>query len=133
LEAAANVSEGEAANVFANQASPDAGAARRALEQHLSSMALAAAVGMATETQGEAADGEDSPEEALARAELIYLVRGAVSELDGPEEQIVRRHYLEGEQFDDIARDLNMSKSWASRLHTRAVARLAKRLRNVAD
>ena len=133
LEAAVLVSEGEAEHAFAGSAIADPSAARRALEEHLSSIAVAAAIGIASETRGDATDGEDSPEEALARAQLIQIVRGAVSELDSVEEQIVRRHYLDGENIDDIARDLDMSKSWASRLHTRAMGRLSKRLRSLAD
>jgi RNA polymerase sigma factor for flagellar operon FliA len=133
LEAAAQVSEGEAEHAFASAADTDPKAARRALKEHLSSVALAAAIGMATETHGEVSDGDHSPEEALARAELMHIVRGAITELDADEEQIVRRHYIEGEHIEDIARDLEMSKSWASRLHTRAIGRLAKRLRGIAD
>lgn len=134
LEAAVQISEGEAEYVFADAAGADPNAARRALEEHLSSIALAAAIGAATETRGDAVDGDDSPEEALARAQLVQTVRIAVTELeDNLERQIVRRHYLEGEQIDDVARDLGISKSWASRLHTRAVGRLAKRLRGLND
>lgn len=130
LEAAAEVSEGEAEHAFAGGAAADPRAARRALEEHLSSLAIAAAVGMAAETRGESSD-EGSPEEALARAELLHIVRGALEDLDEDEAQVVRRHYLEGEYLEDIARDLDISKSWATRLHTRAIARLAKRLRGL--
>ena len=133
LEAAVHISEGEAEHAFANAPAADPNVARRALEEHLSSIALAAAIGIATETRGEPVDGDDSPETALARAQLAHVVRGAVAELDEIEGQLVRRHYLEGERLEDIARDLQMSKSWASRLHTRAVSRLAKRLREFAD
>jgi RNA polymerase sigma factor for flagellar operon FliA len=48
------------------------------------------------------------------------------------ERELVRRHYLEGERFDHVAASLGLSKSWGSRLHTRAVARLTKRLRSLA-
>jgi len=41
---------------------------------------------------------------------------------------LIRRHYLEGERFDHVAAELGLSKSWASRLHTRAIGRLTKRL-----
>ena len=132
LEAAAQVSEGDAEQAFADGAIADPRAARQALEQHLSSLALAAAVGMAAETHGESASDDGSPEDALARAELLHIVRGALTELeDADEAQIVQRHYFEGEHIEDIARDLDMSKSWASRLHTRAIGRLAKRLRGL--
>jgi RNA polymerase sigma factor for flagellar operon FliA len=42
---------------------------------------------------------------------------------------LVRRHYLEGERFDHVAKELGLSKSWASRLHTRAIKRLTEALR----
>lgn len=132
LEAAVQFSEGEAEHAFADSVVPDANAARRALEEHLSSVALAAAIGIAAETRGEPVDSDDSPEEALMRAELVRTVRSAVAELDEEESQLVRRHYLDGESLDHISRDLEISKSWASRLHARAVGRLAKRLRAVA-
>ncbi len=133
LDAAVQISEGEAEQVFADAAGTDPRAARRALEEHLSSIALAAAIGIATERRGDVMDGDDSPEEALARAQLVQTVRGAVADLDAVESQLVRRHYLDGERLEDIARDLEMSKSWASRLHTRAVGRLAKRLRELVE
>jgi hypothetical protein len=41
----------------------------------------------------------------------------------------MRRHYLDGERLEDIARDLSVSKSWVSRLLTRTTTRLARRLR----
>ena len=131
LEAAASVSEGEAEHAFASGQAVDPSAADRALAEHLSAVAMAAAVGIATETRGESTDSDDSPEEALARAELIQIVRGAIAELSKEEAELVRRHYLEGERLETIAQDLDLSKSWASRLHTRAIARLSKRLHNV--
>lgn len=132
LKAAASVSEGDAEQAFVVGPTLPASAADAALAEHLSAVAMAAAVGIATETRGEAADDEESPEEALGRAELIQVVRSAIAELATDEGELVRRHYFEGERLEDIGRDLGMSKSWASRIHTRAVARLAKRLRHVA-
>ena len=131
LEATALVSEGEAERAFARGAATEPSAADRALAEHLSAVALAAAVEMATEDRGESSDEDDNPEDSLARAELIHFVRGALDELSDVEAEVVRRHYFDGERLEDIARDLDMSKSWASRVQTRAVNRLAKRLRNL--
>ncbi len=112
--------------------------AERALAEHLAGMATAMAVGLVTgAARGE--DGElttlvtsDDPESATARAELLALVRAAIDELAPQEAELVRRHYLDGERFDAVAQDLGLSKSWASRLHTRAIKRLSKRLRGAA-
>jgi RNA polymerase sigma factor for flagellar operon FliA len=73
----------------------------------------------------------EGPEDAVARAELLAIVERAIDDLPQEEAALVRRHYLEGERFDHVAETLGLSKSWASRLHTRAMQRLAKRLRSV--
>jgi RNA polymerase sigma factor FliA len=108
------------------------------LTEHLAAMATAMAVGLvASRARGD--EGEliaqsqgDDPEEELARAELLGVVSRAITELPEQEAELVRRHYLENERFDHVARDLGLSKSWASRLHTRAIGRLTKRLRGAA-
>jgi RNA polymerase sigma factor FliA len=136
IEAAARTSEGAVEDVHAPQAPGSTSAqAEQALSDHLAAMATAMAVGLvATSARGEegelvtVAAGED-PEEMTARAELLEVVRTAIGELPEQEAELVRRHYLEGERFDHVAKDLGLSKSWASRLHSRAIVRLSKRLR----
>ena len=98
-------------------------------------MATAMAMGLIAEV-GHGEEGEivgiahdETPEEAFSRAELMAVVRDTISELPREEAELVRRHYLEGERFDHVAAELGLSKSWASRLHTRALGRLTKRLR----
>jgi RNA polymerase sigma factor for flagellar operon FliA len=111
--------------------------AQRQLDEHLANMATAMAVGLLQqrvfgEEHGELAllnPGED-PETAYANAELRDLVARALDDLPSEEGELVRRHYLEGERFDHVAAQLGLSKSWASRLHTRAIARLTRRLQN---
>jgi RNA polymerase sigma factor for flagellar operon FliA len=102
-------------------------------------MATAMALGLVSPTaRGE--DGEhigvspgSDPEKAVADAELLDVVRVAIAELPTEEAELVRRHYLEGERFDRVAAELGLSKSWASRLHTRAIGKLSKRLRHAAS
>lgn len=138
LAAGNRVSEGAAEDALSPGApASSAQEAERLLNDHLAAMATAMAVGMLAPT-GFDEDGErtsleagDSPEEALGRAELMALVERSIAELPHQEQELVRRHYLEGERFDVVAKDLGFSKSWASRLHTRAIQRLTKRLRGV--
>jgi RNA polymerase sigma factor for flagellar operon FliA len=109
--------------------------AERALSEHLAAMATAVAVGLLAQTgfgnEGERVPvaTEEDPEEALGRAELVALVKHAIGELPTQEAELVRRHYLEGERFDHVAAELGLSKSWASRLHTRAIKRLSEKFR----
>lgn len=137
LLAASRTSEGAYEDVIAP---PVPGAtpvdAERALSEHLAAMATAVAVGLLAQT-GFGDEGERVPvttdedaEAALGRAELVALVRHAITELPPEEATLVRRHYLEGERFDHVAAELGLSKSWASRLHTRAIKRLTAKLRD---
>jgi RNA polymerase sigma factor for flagellar operon FliA len=139
LAAALRTSEGAYEDVAGSRAPGATPAdAERALEEHLAAMATAVAVGLLTHTgfgdEGEripVAAGEDA-ETAFGRAELLASVKKAIAELPPEEEALVRRHYLEGERFDHVAAELGLSKSWASRLHTRAIKRLTEKLRDSA-
>jgi RNA polymerase sigma factor for flagellar operon FliA len=136
MSAALKVSEGAADDAFSAPDSPTRAQADQALGEHLAAMATAISVGLIAPT-GVGDEGEhvqissaDSPEEAVARAELLAVVERAIADLPEDEAALVRRHYLEGERFDHVATSLGLSKSWASRLHTRAMQRLSKRLRS---
>jgi RNA polymerase sigma factor FliA len=140
LAAAGTYGEGAAEDTFAPQP-PGVRLvdAERRLEDHMAGMATAIAMGLVAPT-GRGEEGEHigiaagvDPEEAVADAELLGLVRQAIGELPPEEAELVRRHYLEGERFDHVAAELGLSKSWASRLHTRAIGRLSKRLRRASS
>ena len=100
----------------------------------LEGQAAALALGLSTSPEDAISAPEDSasPEEVMARAEVAASVRGALSGLPERERALVERHYYGGEPFDVIAEDLGISKSWASRLHERAIATLGKVLREYA-
>jgi len=135
MSAALRVSEGGADDTFAAPGSATRAQADQALGEHLAAMAAALTMGLIAPT-GVGEEGEhvqvstaDNPEDAVSRAQLLTLVQEAITALPEEEAVLVRRHYLEGERFDHVAQSLGLSKSWASRLHTRAMQRLAKRLR----
>jgi len=140
LQAAARVSEGAIEDVSVPRP-PGSGAAEaeQALNEHLAAMATAMAAGLIAPTaHGEAGertlvDLADTPEQAYSHAQLLELIRSAIKELPHEEAELVRRHYLEGARFDHVATELGLSKSWASRLHTRALTRLSKRLRALSE
>jgi RNA polymerase sigma factor for flagellar operon FliA len=52
------------------------------------------------------------------------FIAAAMAALDDRSRELVRRHYFDGEPLLDIARDMGISKSWASRTHARALERL---------
>lgn len=107
----------------------------RRLQNHLAAMATAMATGLlaepATDEEGSATaiSPQLSPEEATQRRQLLQRVERGIEQLPEQERILIRRHYLEGERFDTVAAELRLSKSWASRLHTRALERLTRRLK----
>lgn len=138
MEAAVAVSEGEAQFAFAKPASAMSDAdAETCLDEQLAVMATAAAIGLVTESargesEGAEATPDVDPELAFAQAEVVATVRAALAELAPVERDIITRHYLQAEGMGSIASDMNVSKSWISRIHTRAMARLTKKLQAVA-
>src|SRR5688572_7901685 len=55
---------------------------------------------------------------AFASAEVLRRILEELEGLDAEEREVVRRHYFDGEPLETVAASLNISKSWASRLHT---------------
>lgn len=102
------------------------------LSGFLAQRAAALAVGFVSvpDTDRHATD-EDNPEEQLEREQLRHTLRTAVEGLPERQRALVERHYFAGENFDAIAADLGVSKSWASRLHAQAMEALAGILKQV--
>ncbi len=123
-----------------DQGSPSASSAEahQRLNKHMAAMVTAMTVGVFAEHVHQqdgsitAVDRSQSVEEELADQQMVELVRQAIFELPEPEDDIIRRHYVEGEKMDDIALSYHKSKSWVSRMHTRAIKRLGARLRGAS-
>jgi RNA polymerase sigma factor for flagellar operon FliA len=105
-----------------------------ALADQLGTAAMAMAIGFLTMRSGDALedalDPGTSPEEKLGQAEIMEVIRAAIAERPEAERHLLQRHYFEDVNFDEAAKELGLSKSWASRLHARAIEGLAKTLRN---
>jgi len=91
--------------------------------------ALAVGLIAASGDMAEATDPQENPEQISMRLAAVRQLQGAVEQLPDRERELVRRHYFGEERFDRIALDLGISKSRASRLHTRAIRTLATTLR----
>lgn len=72
--------------------------------------------------------GEESPEQQFLKNESIAQLLGALAGLSERQRKLIRGHYLEGRSLDAVARELGISKSWASRLHTGALRELRREL-----
>ena len=102
------------------------------LASYLAGIATAMAVGfLRTSASGEAEDvpaPEGTPEELLEQAQLSQTLKNAIATRPDAERRLIEGHYFEGATFDEVARELGLSRSWASRLHARAIEAIAKEL-----
>jgi RNA polymerase sigma factor for flagellar operon FliA len=103
------------------------------LTDQLGTAAMAMALAVLSMRSGDvidrAQDERESPEEAVANAELLARIRDAIAERPDAERRLLERHYFEDVSFEETARELGLSKSWASRLHSRAIEGVAKALK----
>jgi RNA polymerase sigma factor for flagellar operon FliA len=86
--------------------------------------------------------GEDGPEpadqstpdgsRALEEKESSAAVQHAVRKLPAKERSLVERYYYGDTSLAQAGRDLGLSKSWASRLHARAIRLLSRELGHLA-
>jgi RNA polymerase sigma factor for flagellar operon FliA len=117
--------EGEQITDAAGNAAPaqDAESALRVLDGVLGRVAAAYATAASAEDAP-----QDDPEESLLARERRDAVQAALATLPEQEAFLLRGHYIEGRNFDELAAELGLSKSWASRIHTRALGRLREAL-----
>jgi RNA polymerase sigma factor for flagellar operon FliA len=101
------------------------------LSRYVASMATAMALASRDvrhdDVESVAADAP-TPEEQAASAELEVAMKEAVDALPEQDRLVVRRFYFEEASLDEIGKELGVSKSWASRIHTRAVAAITRDL-----
>lgn len=83
---------------------------------------MSASLSTATVLQG--SFGEQSPEAALLKNESVARLLQALPRLSPRQRVLVRGFYFEGRSIDQMAQELGISKSWASRLHRQALVEL---------
>jgi RNA polymerase sigma factor for flagellar operon FliA len=75
---------------------------------------------------GQAEHESETPESMLIEVNEAARVRAALEVLDERERALVHGFYFEGRRFDEVAAELGISKSWASRLHAKALTSLRR-------
>jgi RNA polymerase sigma factor for flagellar operon FliA len=70
----------------------------------------------------------DSPDRGTWLGEVRVRLEDAMCVLTPLERMLVHHYYVNGETVQSLARELNLSKSWLSRVHARALAKLRVRL-----
>lgn len=72
-------------------------------------------------------DESQNPERVLSRTEQYDGIKKLVSELPEKERYIIEGYYFRGQSFVDLTRERpELSKSWVSRLHARALEKLGR-------
>ncbi len=70
-------------------------------------------------------------EESMEMAQARGLVAEAVSKLPEQERKLLELYYYKELSLEDVGKQLGLSKSWTSRLHTRAINKLSRLLREL--
>jgi RNA polymerase sigma factor FliA len=96
--------------------------------REISSAATGLAMVFATSfeaTEGlQIADEAMPADERLEIEQLKFRVRAAIANLPEKERQLLKGYYFEGKTLEEAGGQVGQSKSWASRLHARAIERL---------
>lgn len=87
------------------------------------------AMAVAGETTQAFARQPPDPEQMASARELEQRLHQALARLPKSERILIERHDLGDESLFEVARMLGISKSWATRLRLRAMAKLARDLR----
>jgi RNA polymerase sigma factor for flagellar operon FliA len=74
---------------------------------------------------------EPAPSEQVATAELSQKIHAMVDSLPTQAADLVRSTYFEGLTLQEAGKRLGISKSWASRVHAKALQQLARSLKLV--
>jgi RNA polymerase sigma factor FliA len=105
--------------------------AQRASLQDLIDITLGIAVGLALEGEsgGPADDSrEGNPYAAAELEQLSRQVRGMVEGLPEREREVIKGHYYDGVEFQEIARRTGVTKGRVSQLHAKGIADLRAKL-----
>ena len=78
-------------------------------------------------------DQETDPAAALDASQTTIMLREAVDQLPEREARIIRGYYREGRNMRDIAKELGVSESRISQLHSQALRRLRALLTDAVD
>ncbi len=76
-------------------------------------------------------DRTPSVEESLELFQARKLVADAVGKLPEQERKLLELYYYKELSLEDVGKHLGLSKSWTSRLHTRAINKLSRLLREL--
>ena len=78
-------------------------------------------------------DRGPSIDETIEVQQARELVAKALEKLGGQERQLLELYYYREMSLEEVGKQLGLSKSWTSRLHTRAVQKMGRLLKDLVD
>ena len=69
-----------------------------------------------------------TPEEVVEKAQVASALRGIIAELPDRERVLIEQAYFHGRTLDQAAHSMGITRSWASRLHARAIETMEREL-----
>lgn len=130
----------ERANAYMTNLSDRGGAGGRSIDDDVREISGAVTgLAMVFATSLEAGEGLEVFDEALPADEKIQLeqmrrrVRTAVEKLPEKERKLLQGYYFQNKTLEEAGAEIGQSKSWASRLHARAVETLKQLLEEDDD
>lgn len=103
--------------------------AEAALEELMASYVAAAAVGVLSNPVQQELSAEFNVEDAYSHQEVVHFLRKQLEEMDERMAMVVRGRYFESKTIDDLAVELDCDRSWVSRIHSKGISWLGRRLR----
>lgn len=139
-ERSASVAAATAAPDGADSAPPSAASLLGpALFDYLADVGIGLALGFMLEDSGMWASDDggsrrtDSHYQAIELRQTRAQLDALVEQLPPPERRVIALHYQQGHPFDDIARELNVTKGRISQIHKRALGSLRELLATRRD
>lgn len=83
---------------------------------------------LSDENTPEVVDSNDLPSEIVELEDMIKLVRSQVNALPAKEKELIKNLYFKQISTTQLAKEMGVTKSWVSRLHSKAVAQLRDNL-----
>jgi len=99
----------------------------RDISDAVTGLAMVFATGMDAVEGGEA-DESLPPDQRIELMQLRQRVKAAIETLPETERKLLQGYYFQGRTLEEAGAELGLSKSWASRLHARAIEKLKEAL-----
>lgn len=104
----------------------------RRVEQLIDTLIPAYFLSLDTEEAKSAPDkNQASAQEEMESHEIVRLVRDIVEELPAQEKELLEALYFKHQTMTDLAAEKGITKSWVSRLHTRAIHHIRDKLKEI--